>query len=333
MTKTCLQNLNQLELVQLAMRLRVLPPNFLEVRHVCIEANLSGPVEGKELGENVEFLLDSDEHEDLVDELFEILAEQRSESLNDLASPLVESLHKFELEPDRASGLADPLPDRYFFDRLGLTKNKLHFILRDMEWAVIFWQFSTDIKSAIQQEEQRLQQIRSGRPKSPAPDSVQGEIDGSNLSIAVHESPTMPQFGRQCKLGSFQGNYLRDYYQGVDGTATLTRDRDCKTKAETNFYSFSVNSDEYKRYVFLRNDCNYYWAELYHYNIDYRRFVLLARSSIILKPKLLQYESQMTQSEDSVSSADKICKLYELSNTIPTSSESHCVTFPSIDTV
>ncbi len=328
MTKAHLQSLNHRELIQLAIKLRVLPSNFLEIRQIYIERdqrrspaaeqaqfraeqkNIMAPDAKREAGRQ---LLDSGECEGLVDEVYETLAEQRSESQNDLTLPLRGSLHKFELELDRASGLAEPLPGDYFSDSLGLTRNKLHFILRDMEWGVIFWQLSTDIHNIIKHEEQ-----------SAGPRNGQVEIEESSLTIALHESPIMPKFGRQCNLGSFQGNYLRDYYQGISHSGISTQALSSK-RIETNSYSFSINSGEYKRYVFLRNDHNYYWAELYHYNGEYDHRVLLARSSIIFKPRLLEFPSTPKACTEAAA------ELYQLSNSIPEGIPLHSTIFPSVD--
>ena len=283
MTKTHLQNLRQQELIQMAIELRIcVPSNFLENRQ--IQADFCA--------ERSELQLDSKEREELIDEVFEVLVEQHSESLNDLTLPLWGSLHKFELEQDRASGRANPLPFNYLVDRLGLTKNKLHLILRDMEWAVIFWQLSTSIKNKTLQEERRLLQVHNNQ-------TYDGE--DSNLSIVVHESPAMPQFAHQSKLTSFHGSCLHNYYQE-------------NGNSETHYCSFSVGSDEYKRYVYLHNGCNYYWAELYHYNSEYCRHVLLARSLIIFKPELFELSPLPVSASKEEQAAHK---LYELSNSIP----------------
>ena len=316
MTKIQLQNLDQVELIQIAVSLRILPQNYMKMRQMSVE----GRSKEDDAAVFANTFLDEDEREELIDEVFELLAEQHLESLNDLTSPLRESLHKFELELDRTSNLASPLPADYLLNCQGLTKNKLHFMLRDMEWAVVFWQLSSEIQAIIQDEERSLYQRRNGHLPQYEYPTTAGEWEESSLSIVIHESVNMPKFGLQSRPGTSQGSFARAYHRGRvrpsrDGQVAGIRGLgSLEGGAETILYSFSVNSHDYKRYVYLRSNCNYYWTELYKYDIEHHCRLLLARSAIIFKPALLQLDMLAPASSGE---EQTIRKLYEFSNSVP----------------
>ncbi len=327
MTKTHLQDLSQLKLIKIAIKLRILPVNFMDIHHIQgISTHTKSS--SKLLDEQNQFL-DQEEHEDLIDEIFEVIAEQRAESINDLNSPLLQSLHKFELEQDYTGVMIEPLPHNYLNDGLGLTKNKIHFILRDMEWAIIFWQLSTDMKKIIHQKKQEQNR------------QAYNQEEESNLSIVIHESSTIPKLTHQSKLAKFANFANFDSDLGNNSLSTINwfnntnfslsehlhNKFNALNQKETGFYSFVVSSEEYKRYIYLSNGRRYYWAEIYYYNRDTDRYVLLSRSSIVFKPQLLQVQ-QMSPPSDT--ETQMTYQLYELSNFRP-SIKASSITLSSVD--
>ena len=259
--------------------------------------------------------LDYSEREDLIDEIMEVFQEQRQECLNELSRPMLGSLHKFEVEIENnlMDGSAEPLPQKYLRNCFGLTKNKIHLLLRDLDWAIIFWQLSAEMKNFLYCEEQQNKKISAAanRQDNFAP----------NLTVFIYESPVMPKLDHQFPLSSLKKGYpLGKPLPQDSGTVS----------DELDFYSFPIvaHREEYKQYIHLRSGCTYYWAELHYYSNEENNHLLLARSSIIFKPQLLSIEPLLYSANTEQQAA---YKLYELSNSIPTTPQHSRKSSPYIE--